>query len=96
MNYTSDKLVGSSAPVPRQPRLIELGERFEKSLSEFQTLNANLRNIAERALGAIPETVAKDAQGPGPATVSKLENYQQVLDGMLSRLRETIERLDQL
>lgn len=96
MSYQNQQTAASNALVPKQPRLIELGERFEKSLAELQNLNVMLRTIAERALGAIPENVSKEAQGPGPATVGKLENYQQALDSMLSRLRETIDRLDSL
>lgn len=96
MSYGNQTSAGASLAAPRQPRLVELAERFERSLSEFQNLNVMARGIAERALGTIPETVSKEAQGPGPATVGKLEAYQAALDGMLSALRGTLDRLDAL
>lgn len=96
-NQTSAGSVGNALnTAPQQPRLHALGERFERSLAEFQNLNTQLRSVAERTLGAIPENVSKDSPSPGPSTVSHLESHQSALDGMLSTLRHTIERLDSL
>jgi hypothetical protein len=82
----------------QQPLLMILGERFEKSLSQLQTMNARLQDITSRALGSVPPTAdsSKNLQNPAVTSVGQLEQHQKALDGMLSQLHEIISRLDSL
>lgn len=82
---------------PRQPRLDQLAERFEKSLSEFAELSARLQNVADRLLGPVPEAVDKNGMPPSPsATTGRLESLAETQGLLLRRLRQSTERLEVL
>jgi hypothetical protein len=88
--------LGAPTKNAQELRLDSLINRFEKSLSELQSLQMRNGNIADRILGSAPEE-ASQGQPPAPsATLGKIEALQENLDYLLSRLRHSVDRLETL
>jgi hypothetical protein len=97
MHDYASQTANLSPPLRTQPRLEQLGERFEKSLMELQDLQSRLCNVADRVLGPVPEAVGKDkGDAPSSTAVGKLETMTEAFGHLLRRLRQTTDRLETL
>lgn len=86
-----------TALAPAPPRLTQINDRLEKTLSHAAEIEKRMDNLATRLLGSTPESVSNDKEPPSPsATVSIMERQIDWLGSVLARANQHLGRLENL